>query len=210
MKVMSYILGLDLGQVADFTALTICEVRQKMTEPFVDAANELRPAKPGKEPPSYFFGHIQRYRRNTPYQAIVDDLVRKVHRLAGDYVIVPDQTGVGRPVVEMLAKARLKIVPVTITGGTGANFTGGSWHVPKRELVSCIAVLFQAGRVTFSKHSLDTPALVQELQNFRAKISVGGTDTYEAWREGVHDDLVLAAALACWWAERGNGKYDVY
>ncbi|HEY7307847.1 MAG TPA: hypothetical protein VH643_00670 [Gemmataceae bacterium] len=23
-----------------------------------------------------------------------------------------------------------------------------------------------------------------------------------AWREGTHDDLVLAVALACWWAER--------
>ena len=26
--------------------------------------------------------------------------------------------------------------------------------------------------------------------------------TYEAWREGDHDDTVLATALACWFAER--------
>ncbi len=27
-------------------------------------------------------------------------------------------------------------------------------------------------------------------------------DSYEHWRETDHDDLVLAAALACWWARR--------
>jgi hypothetical protein len=27
-------------------------------------------------------------------------------------------------------------------------------------------------------------------------------DSYEAWREGDHDDLVLSVALACWAGER--------
>jgi hypothetical protein len=43
---------------------------------------------------------------------------------------------------------------------------------------------------------------VAELSNFRVKISASGHDTYDAWRESVHDDLVLSVALACWWAER--------
>ena len=38
--------------------------------------------------------------------------------------------------------------------------------------------------------------------NFKRKVSLAGRDTYEAWREGTHDDLVLAAALAEWYAER--------
>jgi hypothetical protein len=29
-----------------------------------------------------------------------------------------------------------------------------------------------------------------------------GNDSYEAWREGIHDDLVLSVALACWFAEQ--------
>ena len=44
--------------------------------------------------------------------------------------------------------------------------------------------------------------LVRELENFRAKITPAGRDTYEAWREGDHDDTVLATALACWFGER--------
>jgi hypothetical protein len=27
-----------------------------------------------------------------------------------------------------------------------------------------------------------------------------GHDSYEAWREEAHDDLVLAVSLACWYA----------
>lgn len=42
-----------------------------------------------------------------------------------------------------------------------------------------------------------------ELLNFRVKINLKTAhDFYEAWREGDHDDLVLAAALAAW----GIGK----
>jgi len=28
-----------------------------------------------------------------------------------------------------------------------------------------------------------------------------GHDSYEAWREGDHDDIVLSLAVACWSAE---------
>ncbi len=44
--------------------------------------------------------------------------------------------------------------------------------------------------------------LVEELQNFKLKITTAGNDTYEAWRESDHDDLVLAAAMAAWLCEK--------
>lgn len=44
--------------------------------------------------------------------------------------------------------------------------------------------------------------LVKELLNFKVTISTSGHDSYEAWREGDHDDLVLATAMALWLAER--------
>jgi hypothetical protein len=47
------------------------------------------------------------------------------------------------------------------------------------------------------------PELVKELENFKVKVSTRTAhDSYEAWRESDHDDLVLALALACWWRER--------
>src|SRR5215212_5175327 len=43
------------------------------------------------------------------------------------------------------------------------------------------------------------PKLREELLNFRRKQNkVTAHSSYEHWRESDHDDLVLAAALACW------------
>ena len=33
-------------------------------------------------------------------------------------------------------------------------------------------------------------------------ITAAAIETFDTWREGVHEDLVLAVALACWQAER--------
>jgi hypothetical protein len=48
------------------------------------------------------------------------------------------------------------------------------------------------------------PPACNELDGtFRAKISKSTAhETYEAWREGNHDDLVPSGALACWAGER--------
>ena len=47
-----------------------------------------------------------------------------------------------------------------------------------------------------------------ELLGFRVKIDpTTAHDSYAAWREGAHDDLVLALALAVWHArEVGSGQ----
>jgi hypothetical protein len=47
--------------------------------------------------------------------------------------------------------------------------------------------------------------------NFKVKVNLAtGHDSYEAWRESVHDDLVLAVALACWHGEnRSSGWGEV-
>ena len=117
--------------------------------------------------------------------------------------LVVASTGVGRPVVDMLVKAKLRPIAVTITGGfdeTGGGSDG--WRVPKRNLVSALAVLLQSGRLRISPDLAEAENLVAELMNFKVKISSAGHDSYAAWRESVHDDLVLAAAIAAWWGER--------
>ena len=50
--------------------------------------------------------------------------------------------------------------------------------------------------------------LVRELQQFQVKITQAAHETFGVWREGQHDDLVLAVALACWWAERHPPAHD--
>jgi hypothetical protein len=43
--------------------------------------------------------------------------------------------------------------------------------------------------------------LKDELRDFGTRVSISsGSPWEEAWRDGEYDDVVLAAALACWYA----------
>jgi hypothetical protein len=68
--------------------------------------------------------------------------------------------------------------------------------------VSTLAVLLQCGRLTVAPDLAEGETFVSELSNFKVKISTAGHDSYNAWRESIHDDLVLSVALAAWYGER--------
>jgi hypothetical protein len=101
----------------------------------------------------------------------------------------------------MIRQRGLNPVPITIHGGDQVTFEGG-WRVPKRDLVSVLQVTLQTERLKFAKDLPAVETLVQELLAFRVKISEQGHDSYGSWREGSHDDLVLALACAVWFGER--------
>jgi hypothetical protein len=64
--------------------------------------------------------------------------------------------------------------------------------------------LLQSGRLRFAGALPLLDTLNAELQSFEVKVSTLGHDTYEAWRGGAHDALVLAVAIACWLREWSN------
>ncbi len=39
------------------------------------------------------------------------------------------------------------------------------------------------------------------MQNFKVKITTSANETFGAWREGQHDDMVLSVAMAAWLGE---------
>jgi hypothetical protein len=99
-------------------------------------------------------------------------------------------------------------MPVTITGGTTVGAAGGGFTVPKRDLVAGVAVALQTARLRIAPDLPHAATLVEELQNFRFSISAAGHATFGAgqeWREGNHDDLVLAVAIGLWAAEQTVG-----
>jgi hypothetical protein len=100
---------------------------------------------------------------------------------------------------------------VTITGGHAVTVSeDGSYHVPKKELVTCLQVVLQGRRLQIVRSLPEAAALVRELQQFQVKITAAAHETFGVWREGQHDDLVLAVALACWWAERHPPMHDAF
>jgi hypothetical protein len=190
-------IGLDLGQAADYTALAVLRAQRKTPQ-----------AKP-----DYEVGYLDRFPIGTPYPRIVSDVVdltRRPELQATDWHLVPDATGVGRPVIDLLKelvpRQPRRLHPVTITGGSQASTGAFGLLVPKRDLVMSLKVLLENERLRFAGGLPHTKTLVSETLAFRVKITAAANDTYGAWREGEHDDLVLAVAMAAWFAERQSRK----
>jgi hypothetical protein len=83
--------------------------------------------------------------------------------------------------------------------------------VPKRHLVAVVQVLLLSGRLKIAEALPEAKTLVKELLNFKVKIDPATAhDSYSAWRENLHDDLVLAVALACRIGEQRGGTTPAY
>jgi hypothetical protein len=91
---------------------------------------------------------------------------------------------------------------VTITGGDAPSRNDrGGMNVPKKTLVSALAVASQNKHLAVPRSLPESVTLTKEMGNFRARIVPStGHVSYEPadWRSGSHDDLLLATALACW------------
>lgn len=176
-----FIVGVDLGQVADHTAI---------------AAVELLP-------PELHLRHLERLPLGTPYPAVVTHVrtLLATPPLHAGTLLVIDQTGVGRAVFDLFAQGGMAPFGVTLTGGDAVNREGRRYRVPKRDVVGVLVALFQTGRLKVAAGLAEAETLVNELLHFRMTINLAtGHDSYEAWREGIHDDLVFAVGLACWLA----------
>jgi hypothetical protein len=218
MNDISYIVGLDLGQASDFTALAILERRRPHDG--LDASVEtfhvrrnwygldtvaVRSGAPKTEK-THAVRHLERFPLGTPYPTICECLVELFARPPlVNATLVVDQTGVGRAVLELIVRARPRatIRPITITAGHTIVPDGAGWHVPKKELVSTLQVLLQSRRLQVARQLPMASVLIKELEAFRVKITASANETFESWRERDHDDLVLAVAMAAWVGERG-------
>ena len=177
-----FFVGLDLGQASDYSALAVLEYIEGM----------------------YHVRNLKRV-RGVAYPDIVDKVTKLMASsvLEGDVLLVVDQTGVGAPVVDLLRQAGLKPIAVSIHGGDRTTQDGNNWRVPKRNLAGILQVLLQTGRLKVASKLKLGPVLQTEMLNFRVKIDpVTAHDSYSAWRESDHDDLVLSVALAAWLGER--------
>lgn len=190
------IVGLDLGQRQDFTALAYVERRQ------VD-----------REPAEYRVPRLRRW-REAAYTTIRDELADRLPAwgLTSRDTLAVDGTGVGVAVVDIFAEAGFPTTmsAITITGGFEPTRLPGGWHVPKRELVGTVSVLLEQRRLLIADGLPEAAILKAELGNFRLKMTTAGNETFGAWRDSDHDDLVLAVALACWLGEQPVREAYVY
>jgi hypothetical protein len=198
-----YLIGLDLGQANDYTALGI--LHQK----WVLSKNRYE----------YELPYLERV-RGMPYPMIVEKvealLKRPELQASEPPQLIIDKTGVGAPVCDMfnpklmiakdqfnteLVAVNKHVTEITITGGHTPSRVIGGYHVPKRDLIFALLAIYQSLRIKIAEALPLAEPLKGELTNLKLKINTAGNDSYSAWRESEHDDLVLSLALSAWYGE---------
>ncbi|MGD1073524.1 MAG: hypothetical protein ABSB15_25715 [Bryobacteraceae bacterium] len=186
--------GLDLGQRRDHSAIAV-----------VEKVSRYR-AYAGAGVPVLHLRYVERVPLGTSYPEIVERVREMVTgaELSGQCALVVDATGLGAPVVQMLRSARLgcEIAAVTMTGGDKESQRGNDFNVPKRDLVAGVQVLLEKQELRIARTLEGARALIEELVDVRATVSVKGRVRLGADGYGEHDDLAIALALACWRAKR--------
>lgn len=189
-------LGLDLGQRRDHSALASVHLT------FTDAgrcplsfANRFRPGLMVKT--------IERFPLGTCYDDLHDIVLERIRAIdkasaqpfrdATAKTLIIDAGGPGPPVVDRLrnsAPRSLRIKPVIITGGKGANnLTGGYTGIPRRTLISDVLIALNSGTLRCDGNDPGWPIFRSELLTLRG-------DTTQPNDHDAHDDVVLAVALA--------------
>lgn len=220
----SYLIGVDLGQANDYTAICVLQrdaretgrTKTRLTDSWGGLGTRQVPETEG----AYQVRHLDRLPLGTPYPEQVEAVSRVVELVEQQQAanaspfqsdpkppsprLIVDQTGVGRPVVDMLRSAGHRgLTAVSIHGGDSSSREGRDWRVPKRELVSVLQVLLQTDRLAVAASLPHAQTLTKEMLAFKVTFSNTGHDSYgNDWRENDHDDLVLAVALAVWAGER--------
>jgi len=198
-----FYVGLDLGQMQDHSALAVVE-RDEIFVGEMDHATYERPRVR-----RFRVRYLERLALGT-YHPTVVERVRQVVRqrpLMSRCTLVMDATGVGAPVLDLMRVAGLGcgIVPVNLTGGERESQSGGIWDVPKQALISGLLLMLEKKELALSMRVAAALVLDKELAGMEARVSRSGHFTFGA-REGEHDDVVMAAALACWrarWKSEG-------
>lgn len=225
-----YFVGVDLGQSSDPTAISILEepswadgdtadvlnveagwvwpsaINQWQLRAIIAKKLAQRPQKPPLRIP-----HLERLPLATSYPNVVRHVAGLLNRpplSTSRTLLLIDYTGVGRPVFDMFVEAGLNPLGITITGGSEVHRDLVGYTVPKRDLVGAAQAVMQSGRLRIADRLRDAATLRAELIAFKIKVNIRGHDTYEAWRDKDHDDLVLATALACWYREWYSFHYD--
>jgi hypothetical protein len=118
-----------------------------------------------------------------------------IDRIARSYDarVYLDSTGVGDPIYERLRKAGLDIVPY--------GFTNAS----KEALIDNLAMKIEAKQVTL----MDIPAQTNELLAYQYELTPSRNVRMNA-PQGMHDDCVIALALAAWGLAKPRPAYRLY
>ena len=192
-----HILGLDLGQSADPSALTVTEKRTPVYERGALGHRTERGQC------SYSVVWIDRFDLGTSYTDVVRRAAaaQRAPETGDDPALVMDATGIGAPVVDQFHDEGLAPVEILFTGGNDVAKDGRTYKVPKADLATTVQTLLQASRLTIAEGLDHAAQLAKEMKRFRVKYTSAGNARFEHATESDSDDVLLSMACALWYAE---------
>ena len=185
-----FAIGIDLGQVRDYTALVLLQRIEPVDNPSGDGMLVQ---------PHYHLRQVKRFPRRTETPAVITYLENLMNRptLKGRVALIADASGMGGPIVQQMKRHGLGTIPMIITGGAQAN----GYNVPKANLVMRLKLLLEQRRLKIPMTLKLLRELVEEFTNFKMGYTPSRHATYSA-ASGYHDDIIIALALACNYFER--------
>lgn len=223
-------IGCDLGQVDDPSTIALAEVtyvdrgRRRMkwikhTLYTMTGRRNLDEEVEIDDPNAdYRFPLIEQIALGTRYR----DVARRIAdiacapRLAGrDVSIYCDQTGVGRPITEMLQDElsqrrrgeEIALYPITFV--TGEEYNRAHGKMGKGYLAARLTLLMEQHLLHFPKDSPYAESLRSELLTFQRRMNERQHEQFGAFGAGAHDDLVIAVGLCTLEEyERNSGVED--
>lgn len=207
----TYIMGGDIGQSVDPTTIAILKHKPFYKEVESHPGSRMMKAPQVRVLHNYDLVLLEKVPLNTPYPKVVErfEELSTNPNLVGDLDMVMDVTGVGRAVYDYMLERKIPVIGVLMTGGDAAayNEKSGLWSVPKKDLVASLVMLYQSGRLRMNSKLPMLDEFQGQVLNFSAKLKKDtGHMSYEAMTESVHDDLVIAVAMAAWWAQLMVGQ----
>lgn len=197
--------GIDVGQVNDWTAMSVIERVQAVPRANVHrTVLEEAKAEAKATPTRLDLVHLERIPLGTFYPRQVEIIATLLQQpVLSGVTSYMDVTGVGRGPFDMLKAANVRnLHGIMITGSRGeAKPQPYGWSVGKAELVNGLQIEMQTGRLGFAEDLELADTLERELMEFRVQINTHGHQEFKA-REGQNDDLVLSVSYAVFGALR--------
>lgn len=203
-----YVLGVDLGQSIDPTALVLAERECFETGEHEPVKGKIEGATNWRRELAvrFRFRAMATLPLGTVYQDAVAEIAArfKQTRQNGKIWLVFDETG-ARAAGDMIRAEIPDAVGCTLTASeSDQRGDNRRWSVSKANMVTALFAAIENREVTAAENLADWDTFKAHLVDLRRKISNLGHMSFNA-REGAHDDYVTAAGLAFWYAKNRLG-----
>lgn len=195
--ITDYVIGLDLGRDRDYSAVVVLALRLEENGGY----DHVRLTQPYRRIVEIIA--LERVPLGTEYIKVVEyirKLVSRLHARAGWGAVpvrvhlIMDSAGPGQVALELIRAQRMNInfVPAILTAGLEhGRSPSGKATVPRREVIGTLRYLLEVQLLRLHRDHPLAEVLKKEIAAVRPE---GG--------QYAHDDLVIAAGLAVWYAVR--------